>query len=581
MNKGKNLKLGIPREVLYERVIDGLSEGVLLINLDSRTIEDANPAIAELLGYTVDELSTLKIYDIVAHPHEQVDDTVRQTLETGQHLLPRRRLRRKDGKVVRVEVSVSRVDISDRRAAFAVIRDLSEKIAFEHRLQNLLLYDAMTGLPTSTALRDHAEHAIVRAKQSRTKLAYIVLDLNKFSAINERFGLTMGDQVIVHVGHRLSAALKGCDFLGRLQGGDEFGVLFTADEGIASVRSVVDRILNALDNAIVLDDGTKVSVAPSIGAALLPDHGSTFDELAHHAGIAMKRARTERVQYVLYDTSYEPFGDFGFDIAVELPRAINDGRLSLLYQPVVQSAALTHCVGAEALVRWNHEHVGSVPPGYFVPAAEEANVVHHLDKWVIESVIKQIAAWQKSFPEKWVSANVSAHTLGTTGIVEWLTSRLDAHGVPATRLMLEVTETAAMMNRDTVVTVLENLRATGIRIALDDFGTGYSSLAYLKHIPVDIVKIDREFVTGIGADARDEHTVRTIVGLLRGIKCSLLAEGVETKDQCEWLKAIGIEMIQGYWIARPQPAENMSAYFGTAGAAWHLSEDAAQAFGND
>lgn len=557
---GADDNFDVPREALYEQVIENLAEGVMLIDLDSMAIHAANPAIAMMLGYTVAELTALKVYDIVAHPKEQVRKTADIALNSGRHFLSRRRYRHKDGHVLLVDVSVNHVDIAHRRLAFAIVRDLAETVALEHRLKSLLLFDAMTGLPTSDSLRDHADSALALARHDGRQLVYIVLDLNRFSAVNQRFGLTVGDQVIVHVGHRLSTALKDGDTVARLPGGDEFGILCPIGEGATSAGNVADRIVEVLNSPIVLDDGRRVSVTPSMGAALFPDHGTAFDELAHHASVALQRARTQRQQYVLYDNTHEPFGDFGFDIAIELPRAIDDNALSLVFQPIAESRSPGRCLGAEALVRWNHDTVGVVPPGYFVPEAEEANVVQLLDRWVIENVIRQIAAWQVTFPGIWVSANISARTLNVPGIVEWLATTLDRYGVKPEHLMLEITETAAMMNRDSVISVLADLRKAGIRVALDDFGTGYSSLAYLKHIPLDVVKIDREFVAGIGSDARDEHTIRTIVGLLRGIDCQLLAEGVETEAQCYWLRAMGIDMIQGYWIARPQPAADMSRY---------------------
>ena len=429
-----------------------------------------------------------------------------------------------------------------------------ERQSVEEELRHNALHDALTGLPNQRLFSDRLAVAMSQAKRSGEKLAVCFVDLDRFKVINDTLGHRVGDALLKEVTARLSSSLREVDTLARL-GGDEFVVLLTSVTDAASAGKVAQRLLDSLEHPVVVE-GRELFVTASVGISLFPDAGSDPETLIKNADHAMYRAKeTGRDTYQIY-VAADGLTSERLALETALRRAIKNDELRLHYQPQIDIAS-DAIVGIEALVRWQHPELGLVPPSDFIPLAEETGLIVPIGRWVIESACRQAAQWRTlGFPPFRIAVNVSARQFRHRSFVESLQSILDASGLDPSALEIELTESVTMHAGDAELQALARLKFLGVRLALDDFGTGFASLSNLKRLPVDVVKVDRSFVSDCLNSTDDAAIVKAVVSMGHALRLQVIAEGVETREQLAFLQLLGCDCAQGYYIGAPMPAHD-------------------------
>ena len=426
------------------------------------------------------------------------------------------------------------------------------------QLRHDAVHDALTGLPNRAQLQRRLAAALERVADGRSPgAAVMILDLNGFKEVNDTLGHQQGDRLLAVVGQRLTDAAGSAALVARL-GGDEFAVLAEdlADEDTA-VR-LGRRLLRALEHPVPLD-GMEVEVTGSLGVALAPAHATDPAALLKRADLAVHDAKASTRGLRVFDPSLSTEDPRRLALVTELRTAVHEGRLEVHVQPQAE-VATGRVVSVEALVRWTHPQLGRVGPDEFIPVAERSGLIGPLTTLVLDRSLAAVAAWRAVGTDLSVAVNLSTRSLHDTDLVEEVQRLLRRHGVPSDRLTLEVTEGSVMADPTRAIAVLHQLRDLGCRLSVDDFGTGYSSLSYLKRLPVDEVKIDQSFVTGLRAGGEDVAIVRAIVDLGRHLGLQVVAEGVE--DQATWdlLADTGCDLVQGWHLARPMPTDALPGW---------------------
>jgi diguanylate cyclase (GGDEF)-like protein len=422
------------------------------------------------------------------------------------------------------------------------------------------LYDPITGLPNRDLLTDRVGHSLEWNREGdQDPIALILLDLDRFKVINESLGHAVGDALLVAVGERLQRCLRPGDTVARF-GGDEFGVILDGIVGIDEARKTADRILLELRAPFVLAERDWF-VNASLGIAMAWPGHATPGDVFREAEVALVRAKaTPGSRYVLYEPEMSGATLARVEFENDLRGAIDRGELRLHYQPLVDLAT-ERIVGLEALVRWDHPTRGLVPPLSFIPVAEETGLIIPIGRWVIETACRQARAWLDELPDSQLvmSVNLSVRQVAQPTLVDDIREILAATGLPANRLELEITESVLLDEGEESGDTLRAIRELGVRLVLDDFGTGYSSLSYLRRLPLDTIKIDRSFVDGIDSDGSNLPIVQAVIALAHGLGIEVVAEGIETAAQSERLRALVCDRGQGYYYARPQPPEALTA----------------------
>ena len=421
------------------------------------------------------------------------------------------------------------------------------------------MHDALTGLPNRSLFMDRAAHALNSARRRRSAVAVLFLDLDNFKVVNDSLGHAAGDELLLAVGGRLRETLRRSDTVARF-GGDEFGILVedVTDENDA-VR-VAEQVAALFVHPFPLE-GREHFVSASIGIAISDGAADRPETLIRNADAAMYRAKAHgRGGYELFDDLMRARALERLRVESELRTALTREELFLEYQPIV-SLSTGEITGAEALVRWQHPERGRLSPAEFIAVAEDSGLIVRLGEWVLTAACDEAARWAQLRPDGpplSVSVNLSARQVSETRLTSVVEEALAVSGLDAANLVLEITESVLLEDADAPVQTLRTLRDLGVRLVLDDFGTGYSSLGYLKRLPLDGLKIDRQFVDGLGTDSDDTAIVSAVAGMARGLGLTVIAEGVETAAQAEALRALGCQRGQGYLYARPLAPEAFS-----------------------
>ncbi|MFN8535981.1 MAG: EAL domain-containing protein [Thermomicrobiales bacterium] len=430
-----------------------------------------------------------------------------------------------------------------------VILDVTERRALEARLAHQATHDPLTGLPNRMLLLDRLGQALAHARRGGAPCAVLVLDLDNFKVVNDTLGHDAGDRLLVATADRLRHCLREGDTLARL-GGDEFAALLGEVANAGEAIEVGQRLAKALEPPFPLD-GQVYRIGASIGIVLSTPEHSRPDDLLRDADIAMYRAKSASdVRLALFDPAMQERIVERVALERDLRGALERGELSLHYQPIVDLVT-GRIVEAEALVRWRHPQRGLVPPDIFVPVAEESGLIAPLGRWVLGEACRQARAWRDRGNQLVVAVNLSAREFGQADLARVVAAALHEADLAPDQLRIEITERLAMRDAAVTSATLAALRELGVQVAIDDFGTGYSSLAYLKRFPVDALKIDRSFIAGLGNSAEDAAIVGATTGLGRTLGLAVTAEGVETAAQVAHLRALGCDLAQGYFFARP------------------------------
>ena len=427
----------------------------------------------------------------------------------------------------------------------------------QHAVENerLALHDVLTGLPNRALFSDRTAQAVLSARRNAGGVAVLLADLDRFREVNDTLGHHIGDQLIVAVGERLREQVREVDTVARL-GGNEFAVLLPDTDGVDAAREVADRLMLSLRTPFVVD-GVSLEIGASLGIACFPQHTNDATRLLQCADVAMYTAKHAH-RTMAYDPELDVNTPARLALYGELRRGIDEGQLSVHYQPQVDIGT-GRVVGAEALVRWNHPQRGLMQPDDFIPLAEQTGLIRPMTSAVLRSALAECRRWHVAGLDLTVAVNLSVRSLLDEGLALEVDALLRESGLPPSVLELEITETTAMVDPVRSLVVLGELHALGVKLALDDYGTGHSSLAYLNELPVDTLKIDRSFVRTMDASSQGATIVRSTIDLARNLGLTVVAEGVETEAAWQMLAELECDSAQGYWLARPEPAETLLA----------------------
>ena len=441
--------------------------------------------------------------------------------------------------------------------AWAVYRSATLATARQHEAT----HDQLTGLANRGLFQSHLADVLAQAARRDQRAAVVILDLDGFKEINDRLGHHIGDAVLQVVADRLQAKLEGHQLLGRL-GGDEFAVCVSAIDTADEAVSLADRMLAELQRPLIVE-GFPLSISGSFGVAIYPEHAAEGTAgpaaLMEKADLAMYEAKRAGLGVVLYRPGAGSAGPGRLSLLADLQRAIDNGDLTLHYQPKM-SVTANLVVGVEALVRWRHPRLGPIPPSEFVALAEHTELIHPFTDFVLREALRQCRQWQALGLHIPVAINASARNVHDLRFPSVVQARLREADLDAAWLEIEITENTVMADPARAVTVLQELRAMGIRLSIDDFGTGYSSLSSLRDMPVDAIKIDRSFVSRMTSDDRDRLIVKSMIELARGLGLGTVAEGVETAEDRQALAALGCDTTQGYLICAAKPAADLTTW---------------------
>ncbi len=432
------------------------------------------------------------------------------------------------------------------------------------QLEQLAMYDHLTALPNRSLFIDLVQREMLQARRNQQKFGVFFIDLDRFKAVNDSMGHAAGDMLLVEVARRLRETLREVDVVCR-QSGDEFLVLVRDIAHWETLGDMADRVLQAVEAPVVLAGGS-ARVSASIGIALFPDDAEDFESLVKSADIAMYQAKSlGRARYSFFHSELNTRRQASLELEHQLGHAISAGELVLHYQPQVD-ARTGLLMGVEALVRWQHPQRGLLYPGHFIGLAEESGQIAEMGVWTLREACRQKAQWKaRGLAVGCMSVNVSALEFRDHRLLESLQSALSENGLQPGELEIEITESVLMTETETSQRIIERVRALGVGIAIDDFGTGYSSLSYLKRLRPNQLKIDRSFVSDAATDNDSRAIVRGVVGLAGALGLTVVAEGVETVEQLEFLRESGCQTVQGYLIARPLTVEAMEAWMAGRG----------------
>jgi diguanylate cyclase (GGDEF)-like protein len=428
----------------------------------------------------------------------------------------------------------------------------------EREILRLAYEDGLTALPNRAMFQEQLEQAVRMARRAGQSISVLLLDMDRFKAINDTLGHPVGDQALREVGRRVRNALRDSDVVARL-GGDEFAILLATGGMDRAPAVVAQKVLKTLEDPLVIE-GQSMDVSASIGIAKYPEHGEDANALMRAADVAMYNAKRMQGGFAVYDSSHDERRQEFLTLLGELRRAVETDQLVLHYQPKV-SLAENKVTAVEALVRWQHPERGFIPPNNFIPFAEQTGYISSITQWVLRRAIQQCALWHRTGIAIRVSANVSARDLRQEdALVKYVDEALRESQLPAGLICLEITESGLMDDPRSAQSTLRKLRELGVATSIDDYGTGYSSLAYIKQLAVNELKIDRTFVSGMEADHSNAAIVRSTIELGHNLGLTVAAEGVETDHELAVLRRYGCDLAQGFLFARPMPAAELEAW---------------------
>ncbi len=425
--------------------------------------------------------------------------------------------------------------------------------------QHLAYHDVLTNLPNRLLFYERLEQSLVHAKRYSGNLAVLFLDLDGFKEVNDNKGHLVGDRLLQLVASRLKSNMRESDTIGRF-GGDEFTILLKGIKNAADAAQAAKKVLGTISKPFTINEH-QICITCSVGISVYPQDGLDSEVLLRKADFAMYRAKGHgKGTFDAYSSVGSSISNERVSMETRLRKAVDEGQLKLFYQP--QICLKTAKVSAvECLLRWQHPDLGYIKPAEFIPVAEETGLIVPIGEWVLRSACAQIREWRNAgYPDVPVAVNLSARQFRELSLLETVADALEESVLKPDSLILEITETNAMQDTDYTISTLEVLKGMGVQVALDDFGTGYSSLSYLKKLPIDLLKIDRTFMSGVPANSSDSSIVAAIVALTKSLGLTVIAEGIEEAHQLEFLQSVNCDQMQGFYFSRPLPAAQLLAF---------------------
>jgi diguanylate cyclase (GGDEF)-like protein/PAS domain S-box-containing protein len=541
----------------YRDLFEKANDAILIVRPEDQTILEANRKACETYGLPHDEIVGMSLKSFTRDVYRS-EEQIRRILRDGSAENFETVHFSRDGTPIDLLVSSSLVDYRGGTAILSVCRDITESKRAKVQIERLAYHDALTNLPNRTRFADRLEIALSQARTEGRHLAILFLDLDRFKVVNDSLGHKVGDLLLQKAANRLAQLIRGGDTLARL-GGDEFIILLSRIDNDEDASRVAQKILQLFKKPFVLGD-RELFVSASIGISIYPHHGEDRETLVKNADIAMYRAKQEgRDNFQVHTSRHTHDAITRLALETDLRKGLENGVFPVYFQPLI-NIETGKIVGTEALARWRHPLRGLMRPADFIPIAEETGLIVPLGARILREACRQTRRWHtEGSPDLRLSVNLSARQFHQQDLVRQIAEVLEATGIPANQLELEITESIAMQNVEVNVVTLRQLKDLGIRITIDDFGTGYSSLSYLKKFPIDTIKIDQSFVRDVTTDANDAAIVRAAIVMAHELKLNVIAEGVETREQLEFLKRRHCDEMQGYFFSEPLTGDGFEA----------------------
>ncbi len=545
-----------------------------LVTPDGR-FASVNRAMCQILGYSRQELLSLD-FKAITHPdephkaieiHKALLAGAAATYETEKRFIHR------DGHEVWAHLGLATVQAADGSVRYFIahMEDVTQRRSLQEELAHRAMHDPLTGLPNRALFLDRLDQALARAERSGDRVAVLFVDLDRFKLVNDAMGHKVGDEVLIETGSRLREASRKHDTVARL-GGDEFTILCELKRA-EHARTIAERVLACFEEPFT-HDGAEFYLTASVGIRLSDNQGSAAELVLQDADSALYNAKQQgRARFELFDPAVR-LKPSAFATENELRRALRDEQLCIHYQPTIDLRE--NCItGLEALVRWVHPIRGLVPPNEFIPAAEASGLIVPIGEWVLRTACVQLATWQQSgmLPnDVRVAVNVSRRQLSLPELPKIVEEALAGARLDPACLCLEITESAVINDSKVARSNLDSIKSGRVQIALDDFGVGFSSLSQIRELPpIDVIKIDRSFIAGLGESVYDAAAVKAMITLADSLGLALVAEGIETDTQLEELRKLGCPIGQGFYFLRPTPPDGLESLFTNGSVRWHVA----------
>lgn len=537
-----------------DNIISTMTDSLVLID-SFGTIISVNPAIVDLLGYEKDDLIGREAGKIFADKGSW-DELLSRIITESKPIKNQETVYRgKSGVLVNVLFSSSVIRGDDGRIAgiVAIAKDITERKQAEEAIKHMAYYDSLTGLPNRLLLKDRLNQALVRAKRTGGSLAFLYLDLDGFKQVNDEFGHDIGDLLLQAVGKRLSGSLREADTAARI-GGDEFNIILPDIQQPRAAFVAAEKILRELSKAFVVDNH-ELFVTAGIGISTYPQTADTAEALIINADLAMRQAKKEGLnEYRYFSEDLQATSIKRLSLENDLRQALDRHEMVVHYQPIIDVAQNGRIMGAEALLRWEHPEKGLLYPKDFIDIAEETGLIIPIGQWVLRTACAQNKVWHEAGFMLMVPVNFSARQFRQADLARTVFEILDQMELEPNQLELELTENAILEESGPAPILLKRLVSVGVHVAVDDFGTGYSPLTDLERYPIDTIKISRSFIRDIDANIDTQVIVKSIVALAKSQNLKIIAEGVETEEQMNFLIDLGVSLMQGFYFSKPIPA---------------------------
>ncbi|HWX52620.1 MAG TPA: EAL domain-containing protein, partial [Solirubrobacteraceae bacterium] len=558
-------------ECYYRALVQHSSDVVMVVDPDL-TVRYVSDSMADIFGHEPAELLGRRLEAVTGGSSSLMQAVNRAMGEPGHVCRAEWELTDASGRIRYAESAISNL-VGDESVGALVVntRDATDQVTLERQLRHQAFHDPLTGLANRALLADRAEQALMRSARSGAAVAVVLVDLDGFKFVNDSLGHQVGDVVLGEVARRLESLVRSEDTVARL-GGDEFVILIDDVSGMDETHALAERVREVLRPRFSLP-GWDYAVTASVGVAIGSASEVSVHDLLRDADTAMYVAKTSGKDSVrMFAPSMHERAHERFRLQVDLRGALEREELLLFYQPIfeMQDGRLK---GFEALVRWSHPTRGLIAPEIFIPLAEESGLIVPIGRWVLQQAIRQMTAWDSRHPSARslsISVNVSTVQLTAPSLIPDVQEELSRSGIRPSRLVLEITEGSLAKDSERTIAVLEQLRQLGLRIAIDDFGTGYASLSHLQRLPVDILKVDKSFVSALSEGGKSRDLLQAILGVGQALSLAVVAEGIEAQSQMTTLQEMGCEMAQGFLVGKPSPAEVAESLLGGDTAPTHV-----------
>jgi len=541
------------REASFRLLFDHNPMPMWVFDTETTNFLSVNDAAVQHYGYSRDRFLRMKLHEIWPQDERLTHSQALRQLGDAYHSGNWRHLK-SDGSEIEVLTFGRRVAFEGRDGFLVAVVDITERRKAEARIAHMAHHDGLTNLPNRELYQDRLRQALQQSESEARSVAVMCVDLDLFKNVNDSFGHPMGDRLLKMVADRLRSEIRGNNLVARL-GGDEFAVILAGNVSPNEASDFAARLIRLLSACYDID-GIEVVIGASIGIALSPGDGDTSEELMRNADMALYRAKSDGGGvHRFFEREMDRQAQKRRDMELDLRRAFANGEFELHYQPLVDIAA-DRISGFESLLRWRHPEKGMISPADFIPVAEDIGLIAPLGEWVLREACAEAVKWPADVK---VAVNLSPVQFRSRSLVQVVISALAHSGLSPSRLELEITESLFLAETEANLAILHQLRELGISISMDDFGTGYSSLSYLRSFPFDKIKIDRSFIKDLAQRSDCVAIVRAISGLGRSLNITTTAEGVETMDQLDWLRAEGCNEVQGYLFSAARPAAEVAA----------------------